>query len=423
MKVLLLSTRSTGGGAPIAVQRLHLALCRNGIESRLLVLHKKEALDGVVEYEPQYKFVIYYWKKLQARFYTWLTKQNRIRRHSISWEKNPYVIHVGNICYHMSLKEIFTTWDYDILHLHWVDGFLDIQDLLYVNKPIVWTLHDCSIFTGGCPHPFQCNGYKMGCEKDNSCPMVGGNWFRYIIKHHLQGKKNVLLHKKICFIAPSHWMERKAEESNLLKQSIIKVIPNCIDTNLFRHFEKALAKELLGLKLNKHYIVYGAYNAIQDKNKGFDLLKEAISNLPPIENIELLVFGATQECGITCSIPVTFIGEVSPNKMPFVYNAAEALIVPSRYENLPSVVIESMACGVSVVAFNIGGISDIVSHLENGYLATAYDINDLSKGIQWVLAHQEHKKKQEMIREINNNFSFEAVARKHIELYKSILVK
>ena len=73
--------------------------------------------------------------------------------------------------------------------------------------------------------------------------------------------------------------------------------------------------------------------------------------------------------------------------MANAYAAADVFVTPAQQDNLPNTVLESLACGTPVVAFNIGGMPDMISHLENGYLAKFQDVQDLQKGILYCLDH------------------------------------
>ena len=81
--------------------------------------------------------------------------------------------------------------------------------------------------------------------------------------------------------------------------------------------------------------------------------------------------------------------------------------------------MESMSCGTPCVAFNIGGVPDLIDHKTNGYLAKYMDADDLSNGIKWVLSHPNLN--TEARKKVVNTFSEEIVADKFIKLYKNLI--
>jgi glycosyltransferase involved in cell wall biosynthesis len=97
------------------------------------------------------------------------------------------------------------------------------------------------------------------------------------------------------------------------------------------------------------------------------------------------------------------------------------MVVPSLTENLSCTIMESLSCGTPVVAFNIGGNSDMIEHKVNGYLAKEKDDADLAEGILWCLANNVdnclgNAGRVKVLREYTN----EVVCRQYVELYKSI---
>jgi glycosyltransferase involved in cell wall biosynthesis len=169
----------------------------------------------------------------------------------------------------------------------------------------------------------------------------------------------------------------------------VSVIPNPIDTERWQPFDQALARELLGLPKDVPLLLFGAIGGGQDPRKGFDLLQAALQNLRgEIPDLQLVVFGQlrpkdTPDLGF----PIHYTGHLHDDlSLRALYSAADAFVLPSRQDNLPNTGVESLACGTPVVAFNTCGLPDIVTHHQTGYLAKAFDAEDLARGIRWVLA-------------------------------------
>ena len=105
------------------------------------------------------------------------------------------------------------------------------------------------------------------------------------------------------------------------------------------------------------------------------------------------------------------------------YNAADVMLVPSRQDNLPQTAVEAHACGVPVVAFKVGGLPDIVSHLASGFLAEPFETGALADGIEWVLGDESRRAALgKTAREFAvRNFSKPVIAEAYADLYGQIL--
>ena len=186
---------------------------------------------------------------------------------------------------------------------------------------------------------------------------------------------------------------------------------------------KALAKHILhALSLTKSstfYIGFGAIGGASVERKGFNELKAALDCLPQhLKNqCELLVFGGTapQIQGIKAHA-LGFLHD--DYALSFAFNACDIFVAPSLAENLSNVIMESLACGTPVVAFDIGGNGDMITHKHNGYLAT--NPSDLAQGIKWILAQDAtayatlaHNARESALR-----FESTKVANTYIDTYK-----
>jgi glycosyltransferase involved in cell wall biosynthesis len=88
-------------------------------------------------------------------------------------------------------------------------------------------------------------------------------------------------------------------------------------------------------------------------------------------------------------------------------------------DNLPNTVMESLACGTPCVAFDIGGMPDMIDHQQNGYLSKPFDIDDLARGIVWVLEDEERLRNLGINsrEKVEQNFTLEIQARKYLSIY------
>ena len=89
-------------------------------------------------------------------------------------------------------------------------------------------------------------------------------------------------------------------------------------------------------------------------------------------------------------------------------------------ENLPTTCLESICCGVPVVAFDVGGTSDIVVHKQTGYLAEPYKSEQLAEGVEWCIQNKELLSKK-CIEKSLKDFDTEKTVEAIINVYKEIL--
>ncbi|HNX91371.1 MAG TPA: glycosyltransferase, partial [Candidatus Omnitrophota bacterium] len=112
-------------------------------------------------------------------------------------------------------------------------------------------------------------------------------------------------------------------------------------------------------------------------------------------------------------------------EMARVYSSADILVMPSLQDNLPNVMLESLACGTPVVAFNNSGVPDVVKHMVNGYLANNKDYKDLSNGIKLLLNNVELLKQMgaSAVRFMLDEYCDKTMAEKHLELYREAIAQ
>ena len=308
----------------------------------------------------------------------------------------------------------------DVVHLHWVQGeMLSIADIGRIEKPIVWTLHDMWAFCGA-EHYTEEYRWREGYRRDNRPTYESGfDLNRWIWEH-----KRKHWRRPMQIVTPSRWLADCVRDSALMGGWPVQIIPNCLNTERWKPMGQPLAREILGLPAGVPLLTFGAMGGDRDPRKGFDLLAAALRHLrSQVPRLELAVFGQLAPRNPPdLGFPTHYIGHLHDDlSLRAVYSAADALIVPSRQDNLPNTAVEAQACGTPVIAFNIGGLPDIIEHMETGYLASAFDSSQLASGIKWVLTHRQ---KQKLRRQCEKNaklkFMSIKISKMYLDLYKKL---
>ena len=284
----------------------------------------------------------------------------------------------------------------DIIYIHWalkgLLNFRSIKQIARLNKPVIIFLHDMWNITGGCHHSFTCEKYKTeGC---NNCPMFPGDK-----KNDLSAKefkKKLRLYSKydnLYFVSPSWWLYTCAKESLLTKDKPVFYIPNILDNTIFKPADKTTAKQILNIDAGETVIAFGAIT-VNSPYKGWAYLQKALELLSQddsLKNISVLIFGTeyNKEIADSIAFKTRFMGYLKDEySTALVYNAADVFIAPSLAEAFGYVVMEALSCGTPVVGFDVGGIPDMISHKENGYLAKYKDAKDVCNGIKFCLQNK-----------------------------------
>ena len=414
IRVLSVCTSDSSGGAARAAYRIHLAVQEYDIDSRMFVKNKgtsDDRVSSVGDFVPH---------NALYRAFDWVRNKVKNKWQHYQWGKYPkkgpyFMSDLRSTAIGGALRKI----DYDVLHLHWVNlRFLPL-DKLPKDKPIVWTLHDSWPFCGVCHLPMDCQGYEKEC---GCCPSLFSA-DRKDLSHRVWKKKQEYYRGlNLHIVAPSHWLADCARKSALFKGLDICVIPNCLDTDGFCPGSRQAACARLRLDPEKRHILFGAMNAVEDRNKGFDELVEALKCISPhhLEDTDLVIFGTTRLIPDRLGpLTVRSLGMLrKPEDIVAAYRAAEVTVVPSLSENLSCTIQESLSCGTPAVAFAIGGNGDLIDHQVNGYLAKEKDAADLAAGILWCLGQENLSDPAR--KKVLDNYTPEAVGKRYADLYRSL---
>jgi len=414
MKIGIVNTSDNMGGAARAAYRLHQGILNSGNESTLFVQQKRT--DDANVYGPKSKY-----DKILTSFIPRLDSLPLINYPN----RNKKIFSTGWLT-SFDLTKISS--DIDVFNFHWVgNGFQSIDSITNIKKPLILTLHDSWAFTGGCHIPFECDRFINKCGACSILDSSNETDISYKIwKKKFKSWKN----KDIVLVGDGTWVASNAEKSSIFKDHRIEVVHPGLDLNTYKPYNKSLCREILGLSDNDKVVLFGAYNATVDTNKGFELLKHALEKLAAtfsdIINLKFVVFGASaaNESNVIKGIDTKFVGHLNDDiSLSILYSCADVMVVPSKYESFGQTASESFACGTPVVAFRTSGLKDIVDHKINGYLADPYDTVDLAEGISWVLSDTSRLKslsieaRYKAVRE----FSLEKYTDDYLKIYESVL--
>jgi glycosyltransferase involved in cell wall biosynthesis len=415
MRIVLISTFDQKGGAGIAALRLMRGLRALGLDCSLRVKEKTSA-------DPHVRLL---------RLPTGRTAQQQcraaeqIQKYCINRNRSPIsntFFSLGFPGYDLSRDdEVLTA---DVIHLHWVSNLLSpaaVTCLQQLGKPVVWTLHDQRVFTGGCHYSAGCRRYEDGCE---ACPQLEDRTLR--LTETILRESAGCLEDNLAIVCPSDWMAGCARASSLLKNRRIETIPNGVDTSVFKP-HRSEARKRLGFESRRIYLLAGA-DVGAERRKGFQLLAPALRQVlerAPAEvgnRVELVVFGDQPANGYG-GVPSRPLGRIdSETELADVYAACDAFLLPSLEDNFPNTMLESMCCGTPVIGFKTGGIPEAVNHGKSGLLAPSGDAHELAREILRFLGNAELRAGLSSGCEaVRSRFSLPMQARRHEALYQELM--
>ena len=409
MKIVHLST-SDHGGAGLACLTLHKALRSSGVDSKMLVLERKGEDEEVYLFEhgsdrglPPWSWIFPYIdltaKKIgipisRSRYYA-----RRIAR--LQGPGRPVLFTAPFTEY--DVTEHALVRDADIVHLHWVAGFLDYPSFFpRVKRPVLWTIRDEYPFLGG----FHYRGEK---ERANGR-------FDAIEKNFFDVKRrSVALSPDLTIVSLSQKMMEPTQKSGMFAGRRHHLVHNPVDPVVFRLHDRIRSREILGLPREAKIILFVAQD-IREPRKGLRELLQALSVLSR-PDILLCVVGADRS-GETLPVAHRSMGLVRDERlMSVVYSAADVHVMPSSEESFGKTMTESLACGTPVVAFSSGIAPELIDG-RNGILISAMTVDALAEGVKKALLTDFDR---ERIRnDVVGRFGLEKIVSQYIDLYRKM---
>lgn len=403
LKVLHLNYNDKKGGAAVAVNRIHECLKKNGVVSKVLVAKKTDNDNDFIG--PSSTFEEIKWKLLLSinRKFEKLEKKTK-------YDSNSYNLIPNNV-----VKKI-NKLDFDIVNLHWIgNNLIPINQISKINKKIVWTLHDMWPYTGS-EHYANTDRFENGYLKNNKPDFIK----RLDVDRFIWNLKKKHYPKNMFIVPTSNWQEKNIKKSILLKNYNFKKINLPINQNFWKPIDKLYARKLIGLPENKKIILIGSDN-LNSIRKGNYLIENILKHVKE-KNLHLLIFSNVNKTKILDNFEKTIFNSVKTDSidLKMLYSASDVYLAPSLQESFGQTVLEASCCNLQTVCFNNTGISEIIDHKINGYIANHLDLKDFASGIDWCLENSniiDWKKNSLKLK----NFSYEKIAMEYIQVYKRVL--
>jgi glycosyltransferase involved in cell wall biosynthesis len=250
----------------------------------------------------------------------------------------------------------------DVVHGHNLQGdYFDLRALVAISArvPTMLTLHDMWLLTGHCAYSLGCERWKNGC---GDCPdlHLDPPIQRDATKENCRRKQDVVARSTLHVVTPSRWLADQVT-SSLLAPSIetLRVIPNGVDTTIFRPGRRHEARTALGLSPDAFIVLLttGSHGSMWKDDR---MLKDAVRRLserPLGRPIEFLAVG--RESAVVAGTPTRSIPfQHDQRTMARYFQAADLYLHAARADTSPLTVLEAMACGTPVIATRVGGIPE-----------------------------------------------------------------
>lgn len=256
--------------------------------------------------------------------------------------------------------------DPDVIHIHNIHGYFLNYEILFdwlsrCGKQVIWTVHDCWLFTGHCYHYMNagCDKWKYGCGQCPQTREFPKSWLIDRSAKNWRDKKNAFCSipsDKMIIVTVSDWLKGEMQQS-FLKDFRYKVIHNGIDTDVFKPSDGIAVRQRYGIGDRKMYL--GAAS-IWSTAKGLDDFMSIASMLIPQEVIVLVGLDKNQ----MTRMPANIIGiprTSDVHELAELYSAADAFLNLTYQDNYPTVNLESISCGTPVVTYRTGGSPESVT--------------------------------------------------------------
>ena len=277
--------------------------------------------------------------------------------------------------------------DPDVVHIHNIHGYFLNYKLLFrylreSGKPVIWTVHDCWLYTGHCYYysSSNCMRWKEGCHH---CPQKKAFPKSVIFdrsRRNFEDKKESFtsLGDGLTIVTVSEWIRDEMKES-FLGRCRFKVIHNGIDLNVFN--VEGPGAELKLSQVQGKKIILGVAS-IWMKEKGLDDFKELAGRLDSDKVIILVGKMSEQQRESLPETILTLERTSNIQELASLYRSALTFVNPTWQDNYPTVNLEATACGTPVITYRTGGSPESVVDGQTGFVVDQGDIEGILSALR-----------------------------------------
>ncbi|MCM0021126.1 MAG: glycosyltransferase [Tagaea sp.] len=378
--VAVVSSADLAGGAARSAHRLYRGLRTIDHPARMRVLAKRDPDPDVIAHERGESAAARAARVLEAHARSWwfarVQAPGRPSGHEM-FSPDPWPPGRAAL---RGLEE------FDALNLHWVAGYFDSRALAALcgaRRPVVLTLHDMNMFTGGCHYDESCGRFAAAC---GACPQLGARAAGDLSARILARKVAAFARAdpaRLRVVAPSRWLAQEAGRSAALGRFQIDTIPYGLDLSVYAPGDKARARAALGVPHDARVVLFVAHR-VDNARKGMARVLDALRLLADLPDLVLL--GVGEGAAIDAPVRHVALGAIGDEtRMALAYRAADAFAIASAQDNLPNTVLEALACGTPVVGTRVGGIPDMVRDGRTGYVAPLGDAAAFAAALRAIL--------------------------------------
>lgn len=319
--------------------------------------------------------------------------------------------------------------DPDIVHIHNIHGyFLDYRVLFdylsHSRAKVIWTVHDCWLFTGHCYYYSYvgCNRWQEECH---DCPQRGAfprSIFVDRSRRNFIDKRRAFTSlpvDRMTIIPVSEWMKDELS-SSFLKDYPMQVIHNGIDTDVFSPRRNTSVRKALGISDDKKIILGLA--SIWSREKGLDDFI-AMSRLLADDEVIVLV-GVDSDTARRLPASIHSIERTSDvGQLAELYSEATAFVNPTWQDNYPTVNLEAISCGTPVVTYRTGGSVESIDGTTGGAIVEQGDVQGLLSAVRQIASAGRYAFSDACRRFALDNFRKEERYDNYLELYDELIRK